>query len=232
MRLILRTLVFLCALAPAARADYAVLRSGQRLHITGYQRDENTVRLYLNGGTVEVAAEDVVAIEPEDVFPGVALPTATASGPFGNFIHAAAQKHGVDEALISSVIAAESGFNPNAVSRKQAQGLMQLIPETASRYAVANAFDPAQNIDGGTRYLKDLLEQYHGDLVRALAAYNAGPQRVQQYHGVPPYPETRSYVQRVTKKLAQSKKKQTGPRTIICPPAETCKVASPPHSAK
>ncbi len=224
MRTILRTLVVVFALAPAAHADYAVLRSGQRLHITGYQRDGETVRLYINGGSVEIAAADLVRVEPEDVFPGVTSPVA--SGPYGKFIQAAAQKHGVDEALISSVIAAESGFNPRAVSRKQAQGLMQLIPQTASRYAVSNAFDPAQNIDGGTRYLKDLLEQYHGDLARALAAYNAGPQRVQQYRGVPPYPETRAYVRRVTKKLAQSKKKQAGPRTMVCPPQQTCKDTS------
>lgn len=220
MRPILRTLIVLCALAPAARADYAVLRSGQRLHISGYQRDGDTVRLYVGGGTIEIAAEDVVAIEPEDVFPGVA-PSPTVSGPFGDYIHAAAQKHGVDEALISSVIAAESGFNPRAVSRKHAQGLMQLIPQTASRYAVTNAFDPAQNIDGGTRYLKDLLEQYHGDLARALAAYNAGPLRVQQYHGVPPYPETRAYVKRVSQKFAKNKKKPPDSRTMICPPEQT-----------
>jgi hypothetical protein len=228
MRATLSALVLFCALAPAAHADYAVLRSGQRLHISGYQRDGGTVRLYVGGGTIEIAAEDLVAIEPEDVFPGVATPIA--SGPFGNYIHAAAQKHGVDEALISSVIAAESGFNPRAVSRKRAQGLMQLVPQTASRYAVTDAFDPAQNIDGGTRYLKDLLKQYHGDLARALAAYNAGPQRVQQYRGVPPYPETRAYVKRVSQKFAQSKKKPSSSRTMICPPEQACKdtSASPP----
>jgi soluble lytic murein transglycosylase-like protein len=193
--------------APAARADYAVLRSGQRLHVRGYERQGDRVRLVLDGGTVEVAAADLVAVEPEEVF--TPAPDPAPAGPYGKIIRAAAQEQGVDEALISSVIATESNFNPRAVSRRQAVGLMQLRPETATRYSVSDAFDPTQNISAGTRYLKDLLQQYHGNLALALAAYNAGPHRVERYHGIPPYAETRAYVRHVAKKLTEQKTKKS-----------------------
>ncbi len=192
-------------LAVTARAETIVLRNGQRLHVTGYERAGAVMRLQMEGGAVEVAAEDVVAIEPEDFFPA---PKAKALNvPFSEIIRQASQKHGVDQDLIASVIAAESNFNPRAVSRKSARGLMQLLPKTASRFNVANIFDPAQNVDAGTRYLKELLARYQQDLARALAAYNAGPDRVQQYRGVPPFSETRAYVRRVTRTLNQRKSK-------------------------
>ncbi|HTS11804.1 MAG TPA: lytic transglycosylase domain-containing protein [Candidatus Limnocylindrales bacterium] len=194
--------------APAARADYIVLRSGVRLHVTSYQRDGATMRCVVAGGTVEVAASDVESIEPEESFaanaPAVAMPAD--AGPFAKLIRDAAQKHGVDEGLIRSVIAVESNFKPRAISRRQALGLMQLLPQTAARYSVGNVFDPAQNIDGGTRYLKDLLAQYQGNLRLALAAYNAGPDSVERYGGVPPFRETQSYVKRITASVAKSKK--------------------------
>ena len=197
------------ALAPAVRADYAVLRSGARLHISGYERDGERVRLTVDGGTVNVAAADLLAVEPEEHFVEVpAIPVATP-GPFGNLIHAAAEKHGVDESLITQVIAVESNFNPRAVSRKQAQGLMQLLPTTAARYSVANIFDPAQNIDAGTHYLKDLLARYQGNLPLALAAYNAGPDMVERYRGIPPFPETQKYVRQITAKVAREQKNPT-----------------------
>ncbi len=189
--------------APAAQADYAVLRSGVRLHITGYERSGDRVRLSMTGGSVDMQAEDLVSVEPEDQF--TAQPAAPpAEGPFGNLIRAAALKHGLDEKIITGVIAVESNFNPRAVSRKQAQGLMQLIPQTAARYSVANIFDPAQNIDAGTRYLKDLLQKYRGNLALALAAYNAGPEMVERYGGIPPFPETQKYVRQITARLASS----------------------------
>lgn len=197
------------ALAPAVRADYAVLRSGARLHISGYERDGERVRLTVDGGTVNVAAADLLAVEPEEHFVEVpAIPVATR-GPFGNLIHAAAEKHGVDESLITQVIAVESNFNPRAVSRKRAQGLMQLLPTTAARYSVANIFDPAQNIDAGTHYLKDLLARYQGNLPLALAAYNAGPDMVERYGGIPPFPETQKYVRQITAKVAREQKNPT-----------------------
>ena len=191
--------------AAPARADYAVLRSGLRLHITGYESDGAHVRLTVEGGTVNVQAEEVVAIEPEDHFEPAPPSPITPAGPFANLIHAAAQKHGLDENLIARVIAMESNFNPRAVSRKQALGLMQLLPQTAARYSVADIFDPAQNIDAGAHYLKDLLTRYSGNLTLALAAYNAGPDMVERYGGIPPFSETQNYVRQITSKMAHDK---------------------------
>jgi soluble lytic murein transglycosylase-like protein len=211
-RYILLLLVFFLPLTPAARADYAVLRNGQRLHITGHERAGSVVRLQMAGGSVEVAADQLVAIEPEEFFPGLAA--AKLDVPFAELIRAAAQKHGVDQTLIASVIAVESNFNPRAVSPKFARGLMQLLPETAARLAVADVFDPRQNIDAGTRYLKELLARYHQDLALTLAAYNAGPDRVEQFRGVPPFLETRNYVQRVTRRLNEHTRRRQKTRTV------------------
>jgi soluble lytic murein transglycosylase-like protein len=116
---------------------------------------------------------------------------------FAAEIRRAAQKHGVDEAIIRAIIHAESAYRPNVVSPKNAQGLMQLIPATARRFGVNDAFDPAQNIDGGVQYLAFLLKRYKNDLTLAAAAYNAGKGAVDRYKGVPPYRETRNYVVRV-----------------------------------
>ena len=188
---------------PAARADYAVLKSGVRLHITGYETSGDRVRLTMTGGSVEIPNDELVSVEPEDTFEAIPVPKA-ADAPFGELIRASAEKNGVDEKLIRRVIAAESNFNPKAVSRKQAQGLMQLLPETAAQYSVKNVFDPAQNIEGGTHYLKDLLQKYGGNVELALAAYNAGPDVVLRYGGVPPFAETRNYVKKITSELAKA----------------------------
>jgi len=110
----------------------------------------------------------------------------------------AAARHDMDPALVKAVISTESGWNPQAVSRKGAVGLMQLIPGTAQRFGVNNSFDPAQNVEGGTTYLKSLLDRYNGDLSKSLAAYNAGEHAVDMHGGVPAYQETQQYVQKVT----------------------------------
>ena len=192
--------------APSLRAEYVVLRSGQRLRVTGYQLLGDKYRLQLAGGSVEVAAENVVAIEPEDVFtPVPAKPIVKP--PFRELVEAAAARYSVDADLITSVIAVESNFDPRALSRKNARGLMQLLPETAARLGVQNIYDPQENIDAGTRYLRELLQKYNNDLVLTLAAYNAGPERVQQYGRVPPFPETLSYVRRVKRSYDKSKSK-------------------------
>ena len=112
-------------------------------------------------------------------------------------VKAAAREFGVEEAVIRAVMHAESAFNPNALSRVGAQGLMQLMPATADRFGVANAFDPAQNIRGGVQYLAWLLKRFNGDLTLAAAGYNAGEGAVDRHKGVPPYNETRRYVERV-----------------------------------
>lgn len=108
-----------------------------------------------------------------------------------------ARRHGVAEPLVHAVIEVESRYNPKAVSRAGAMGLMQLMPKTADRFSVADAFDPVQNVDAGVRYLKELLERYSGQVRLALAAYNAGEEAVERHGGIPPYRETINYVKRV-----------------------------------
>jgi len=192
--------------APTLRAEYVVLRSGQRLRVTGYQLLGDKYRLQMAGGVVEIAAEDVVAIEPEDSF--TSLPAkAIVKPPYRELVQAAAARYNVDADLITSVIAVESNFDPKALSRKNARGLMQLLPETAARLGVQDIYDPQENIDAGTRYLRELLEKYNNNLTLALAAYNAGPDRVEQYGRVPPFTETLSYVRRVKRSYDKSKSK-------------------------
>jgi hypothetical protein len=194
----------LCCAVPAAHADYAVLRSGQRLHITGWQRLGDTVRFDLDGGSVTLPATELVSVEPEEVFPASPQPSAP-DVPYGEQIRTAASENGVDPLLVASVIAVESNFNSRAVSPKYAFGLMQLRPKTAASFSVLNLFDPQQNINAGTRYLKELLDRYAQNVPLALAAYNAGPGRVAQYGGVPPFAETRAYIRRVNSKLQTQK---------------------------
>ena len=117
--------------------------------------------------------------------------------PYGSLIVAAGQRYGIDPALIAAVIQVESGFDPRAVSPAGAKGLMQLMDATAAGLGVSDPFDPAQNVDGGARYLRDMLARFGGDLRLALAAYNAGPLAVEQAGGVPDYPETQAYVSKV-----------------------------------
>ena len=196
----------LAAFAAGARADYFVLRSGARLNVTAYQLVGERYRIQMNGGSAEIAAADVLAIEPEEIFiPAPRMPLMQA--PYGDLIQSAAKKYGVDADLIFSVIASESNFNPRAISRRGARGLMQLLPATGTRFGVKDIFDPAQNIDAGTQYLRDLMARYQGDLVLTIAAYNAGPGAVQRYGRVPPYNETISYVRAIRKTYAQRKSK-------------------------
>ncbi len=208
LRLTLCAIVAVCALTAGAagvRADYVVLRSGARLNVTGYELLGDKYRLQMNGGVAEVPASDVLGIEPEEVFEP--LPERlNPNTPFHDIILAASERYGVDADLVHCVIAIESNFNPKAVSPKNARGLMQLLPQTAAQLGVRNVFDPRENIEGGTRYLKDMLARYNNDLTLALAAYNAGPERVEQFgRRVPPYPETVKYVQRISRSYAHFK---------------------------
>ena len=119
---------------------------------------------------------------------------ANSSLPYDGVIQSAARVYNVDPSLVRAVVKAESNFDPSAVSKAGAKGLMQLMPGTASAYGVTNPFDPVQSVFAGTAFLGSLLRRFGGDVTRALAAYNAGPGAVETYHGVPPYPETQRYV--------------------------------------
>jgi soluble lytic murein transglycosylase-like protein len=125
------------------------------------------------------------------------LITTANPAEYEQIIKTCSEKYGVNSSLIKAVIHAESGYNPNAVSNKGASGLMQLMPGTARSLKVANSFDPKDNVEGGVKYLRFLLDTFRGDVSLALAAYNAGLTRVAKYGGIPPYAETRTYVNRV-----------------------------------
>jgi soluble lytic murein transglycosylase-like protein len=196
-------------------AEVANLRNGFSIRHERRETQGATTRLYLgsaqDAGYVDVATAEIAGFEPAPPEPAMIRP---AQADLTAIIGDASTRSRIDADFIASVIRAESGNNPRAVSRKGAQGLMQLMPQTASTLGVKDSFDPAENVDGGVRYLRELLVRYNGDAAKALAAYNAGPQRVLQYGGVPPYSETRAYVRRVIadynrKKTAAAK--QAGP---------------------
>ncbi len=147
-------------------------------------------------------------------YPWVDSSGVTHYRPVRDMIGTAASRLGVDPALVEAIIAIESDFNPRAISPKGAIGLMQLMPQTASRYGVSDPFDPQENLTGGIRYLRDLLRRFGGDLPQALAAYNAGETAVSMYRGLPPYGETREYVQKV---LARYRPGQVPPSSSSAP---------------
>lgn len=179
--------------------EMAQLHNGRSLACDRHREMGEFTRLFLDGGEssfVDIPTADIAGYQ------AMAAPQATRISPgtpraISEHIARASRATGIDEDLIASVIQAESGNNPKAISPKGAQGLMQLMPGTAEKLGVGDAFDPAANIDGGSRYLRELLERFNGDAAMALAAYNAGPARVDKYQGVPPYRETRNYVKRV-----------------------------------
>jgi soluble lytic murein transglycosylase-like protein len=148
------------------------------------------------------------ALGTASVTPAVA--TSGGAGPYKAEIDAAAQKYGLDPALLRGLIRQESNFDPNAGSPAGAQGLTQLMPGTAAALGCTNVHDPAQNIDAGARYLRQQLDAFGGDVSKALAAYNAGPGAVQRYGGVPPYAETQNYVRQV-QAYADEYRRQTQP---------------------
>jgi soluble lytic murein transglycosylase-like protein len=221
------------AALPCSAAETAVLRN--RFSIRHERREiiGTITRLYVNGDDssfVDVPTAEIDHFEAVPVQAAPSEPAAHRDAPpladirsgvdLNEVVKAASGTYHLDPDLVNSVIRAESGFNVRAVSPKGAQGLMQLMPQTASQLGVQNAFDPQANVEGGTRYLRELLERYDFDLIKALAAYNAGPQRVEQYGGVPPYYETKAYVARIVrdfnkKKRAQKSAEQTAasPRT-------------------
>lgn len=190
--------IFLLVGNPIFAGEFAVLASGSRLHVDRHERDGAKVRLYNSGGMIEMDAAQVVSFEADEpvvVVPEIPQSAAPLPTP-RELANSAADKYGLPRELVRRVMAAESAFNAQAVSRKGAVGLMQLMPQTAEKLGV-NPHDAAQNVDAGTRYLRQLLERYHGALYHALAAYNAGPEAVDKYKGIPPFPETLHYVSRI-----------------------------------
>jgi hypothetical protein len=223
LRLIVSAILAVAGLtagAAATRADYVVLRSGARLNVTSYELLGDKYRLQMNGGIAEIPAADVLAIEPEEIFEPLPEPLGPTT-PFHDIIRAAADRYGVDADLIHCVIAIESNFNPKAISPKNARGLMQLMPQTAAQFGVRDVFDPRENVEAGTRYLKDMLARYNNDLTLALAAYNAGPERVEQYgKRVPPFSETVNYVRRISRSYAKFKSGAAPDKAQSSPKAE------------
>ena len=226
---------FLCAASlllvarPATAAELALLRNGFTIRHEHRLVMGATTRLYLaadDSSFTDVPTAEITGYEkdtslpvPADSYAPVSTPFEAARAvsakprpapPLNEVVNTASAAYHLDPDLVNSVIHAESGFNSHAVSPKGARGLMQLMPGTASQLGVHDAFDPEANVSGGSQYLRELLERYNFDLVKALAAYNAGPERVEQYRGVPPFRETRAYVARIVheynkKKIAAGK---------------------------
>ena len=189
----------LVALPALASADIALLSTGSTLKVTAQRVDGDTVVLSLKGGgEVGLPPAMVRGIVPDEVLEELAPVVSGGGGAdIDRLVTEAARRHGLDPALVRAVVAVESGFQPAAVSPKGARGLMQLMPATARELGVADPLDPAANVDGGSKYLSRLLALYEGDLTKALAAYNAGMGAVARHRGVPPYAETRRYVEKV-----------------------------------
>ena len=194
--------------------EYAVLTTGFRLHAERHSTDGPVTKLYdRDGGYTAIPTETITGFEEEDYVPPAPTQLPAASQPeqpMAADLHAivkkAAEEHGVHPALVSSVIAAESAYDPKAISPKGAMGLMQLMPGTAKELGVSNPMDPAQNVSGGAAYLKQLLDRYAGftnQFERAVAAYNAGPAKVDAHGGLPPYRETVDFVSRVARKITR-----------------------------
>jgi hypothetical protein len=206
----------LATLIPSAHAaERVTLRNGFYIDCDHHASVEGIIRIYLShdeDSYIDRVPEDIVSIEiipdppapPEPTPPASSqtLPKTKADGKLsqadlGEMLTRAGHEHNLDVDLLASLVKAESGGDARAVSRAGAQGLMQLMPATAKDLGVADSFQPGENVRGGSAYLDALLTRYHDNLALALAAYNAGPEAVDRYHGIPPYRETRAYVARV-----------------------------------
>jgi soluble lytic murein transglycosylase-like protein len=202
--------------------EHVVLGNGSRLYADRHETVGGWVRIFTGGGVVEVPQTAVAGYEQEEIVAAVPSPPVAVADqklvptPAPAAIPAtpaelaawAAKKYHLPDSFVRSVMKAESGFQPNAISPKGAIGLMQLMPDTA-RVLGVDPRDPHQNADGGAQYLRQLLARYENDpnqVLLALAAYNAGPAAVDRYHGVPPYKETREYILRVLKNWDQTAK--------------------------
>jgi soluble lytic murein transglycosylase-like protein len=204
VRVLVATLSMVLAGAALARAEIAVLASGQTLKLDSHRVEAGLLVLALRGGgEVHLPASAVRGFVPDEVLEE--LERGAAAADVRLLVEQAARRRGIDPALVLAVVSVESGFRPEAVSPKGAQGLMQLMPRTAESLGVEDAFDPEPKLDGGVRHLESLLKLYDGNLTRALAAYNAGQGAVARHGGVPPYRETREYVRRVLERYRAKK---------------------------
>jgi soluble lytic murein transglycosylase-like protein len=189
--------------ANAFAGEYAILASGSSMRVDRHEQNGAETRVYLNGGSIDFPARAIVGFEQEYVAPEpkpAAIPQQAAPAiPPRELVSQAAERWHLPPSFLHAVVRAESGYRADAVSPKGAIGLMQLMPGTA-RLLGADPADPRQNVDAGARYLTELLRKYVNDpyqVRKAVAAYNAGPAAVDRYDGVPPYPETTAYVERV-----------------------------------
>lgn len=200
-------------------AEVAELRNGFTIVHHSHELHGSEVRLYMDDAKqsfIDIPADEIAGYssQPDPV-------PATPAKNTNQIVSEASDEHGVDSDFIRSVIRQESAGNERAVSRAGAQGLMQLMPQTAARLGVGDSFSPEQNVRGGTRYLRELLERYNGDAIKALAAYNAGPGAVDRYHGVPPYRETQQYVRRVVRDYNRSKELSAKQKSVTASKAAT-----------
>jgi soluble lytic murein transglycosylase-like protein len=214
------------AAMPLRAAEHITLRNGFDLVCDHREIAGDHVRLYMTAtgpNFMEVPSADIASSEfvevPAAQQPPIAATTTVQADPTPAEIREMAAKagaaHDLDVELLASVIRAESAGNVHAVSRAGARGLMQLMPDTATRLGVADSFRAEQNINGGTAYLNDLLVRYHDNLALALAAYNAGPAAVDKYQGIPPYRETRLYVARIIHDFNRRKAEETVHRAAL-----------------
>lgn len=209
----------------AFAGEIAVLRNGFSIHFERKEQNGNSTRLYTGAGYMDISSDQIESFQVDEApaapqaatqdaaltsAQSVAKPAAAsmAALDIDEVVREAATKNRLDPDFVSSVIRAESNFKTHAVSKKGAQGLMQLMPGTAAQLGVADPFDPRANVEAGTAHLSALLNLYHDDPIKALAAYNAGAFRVKQYNGVPPYHETRAYVAKIVRDFNAKKRAQ------------------------
>jgi soluble lytic murein transglycosylase-like protein len=233
MKLVPILLLALLASAPSVRAAQIVsFDDGRTLRVAHLEFRDGAARLALeSGGEIAVPAESVIAVEaatdvsdamesavaePVPVETVAALAESLrsderwreAAGRYAELLAAAADRHSIDRALLAAVAKVESNFNPFAVSRMGACGILQLMPATARRFGVRNVFDPSENIEGGARYLRWLIDRFDGRTDLALAGYNAGEGAVDRHRGIPPYRETVGYVRKVLGKAIEGRSQE------------------------
>lgn len=247
--------VLALAQLPALAGQVAVLRNGFSIHFDHKEQSGNSTRLYTGSGYLDIASDQIASFDVDEtpvtpelqplaqpipqpsVQPSAAKPATVASQTtltakvaqnidLDQVVREASSKNRLDPDFVSSVIRAESNFKTHAVSKKGAQGLMQLMPSTAAQLGVADPFDPKANVEAGTAHLSALLDMYKNDPIKALAAYNAGAHRVKQYNGVPPYRETRDYINKIVRDF-NAKKRAQMKATAAATSSTTTKTAAP-----